>query len=210
MNIRTIFLLAFFLSPAPFLRADEEGTDIPLEAPNGWAGETIAIPPGFAPDMKLRGTEKIRFAPGMFKSNSETFFSYVLVFRLGPKEDLALKTVEREILVYYRGLAKTVAGEGVETGKFTLGLTKVEPAKGRKQPAAVSASTGILEWVEPFVTKKPQQLRLEIHTWKGKAGKFSYLFCCASPAEPEKAIWTEMRGVRAKFLKARPAASDHP
>ena len=210
MNNRTIFLLVVFTSLVSFLRADEDGADIPLEAPDGWQGETIAIPPRFAPDMKLRGIEKIRFAPGMFMAESDTFFSYVFVFRLGPKENLPLKTVEREILVYYRGLAKAVGGEGIETGKFSLVLKKVEPAKRRKKPVAVIASVGILDWVEPFVTKNPQKLRLEIHTWKGKGGKFNYLFCSASPASPEKAIWKEMRGVREKFLKARPAAADLP
>ena len=207
MNIQTIRLFVVFSVLVSFLHAEEKGADIPLEAPAGWRGETIDLPPGFAPGMKLQGLEKIRFAPGMFKPESDTFFSYVFVFRLGPKQDLSLKTVEREALVYYRGLAKAVGGEGIETGKFTLGLKKIEAAKGKKKPpAGVSASAGVLDWVEPFVTKKPQKLRLELHTWKGKAGKYSYLFCCAAPAAPEKAIWKELRGVRVKFLKARPAA----
>ena len=207
MNIQTIRLFVVFSVLVSFLHAEEKGADIPLEAPDGWGGETIDLPPGFAPGMKLQGLEKIRFAPGMFKPESDTFFSYVFVFRLGPKQDLSLKTVEREVLVYYRGLAKAVGGEGIETGKFTLGLKKIEAAKGKKKPpAGVSVSAGVLDWVEPFVTKKPQKLRLELHTWKGKAGKYSYLFCCAAPAAPEKAIWKELRGVRVKFLKARPAA----
>jgi len=205
MSIRTIFLLAVFLGLASLLRADEDGADIPLEAPDGWRGETIALPPDFAPGMKLRGVEKIRFAPGMFKPESDNFFSYVFVFRLDPKENLSQKVVEREILVYYRGLAKAVGGEGMETGKFTLDLKKVEPAKGRKKSSAVIASAGVLDWVEPFVTKKPQKLRLEFHFWKDNAERFSYVFCCASPAAFEKQIWKEMRGVRAKFLNAVPA-----
>ena len=32
--------------------------------------------------MKLTGVEEIRFAPGMFKPESETFFTYVFVFAL--------------------------------------------------------------------------------------------------------------------------------
>ena len=172
MNIQTIRLFVVFSALVSFLHAEEKGADIPLEAPAGWRGETIDLPPGFAPGMKLQGLEKIRFAPGMFKPESDTFFSYVFVFRLGPKQDLSLKTVEREVLVYYRGLAKAVGGEEIETGKFTLGLKKIEAAKGKKKPpAGVSVSAGVLDWVEPFVTKKPQKLRLELHTCKGKAGK---------------------------------------
>ncbi|MFP6738045.1 MAG: hypothetical protein VCD34_04815, partial [Planctomycetota bacterium] len=131
MNSTTCLIFTIALSAASFLPAVEEGKDIPLEAPAAWRGETISLPPGFAPGMKLQGLEKIRFAPGMFKPESENFFSYVFVFRLGPKQDLSLKTVESEILVYYRGLATAVGGEGIETGKFTLGLEKIKSAGGK-------------------------------------------------------------------------------
>ena len=208
MNIKTICLFTVLSTLVPFLSAEEKGADIPLEAPAGWGGETIDLPPGFAPGMKLQGLEKIRFAPGMFKPATESFFSYAFVFRLGPKQDLSLKTVREEILVYYRGLARAVGGEGIETGKFTFNPEKVEPSKGNvKKTPGVIASAGVLDWIEPFRTKKPQKLRLEIHTWKGKTGKYSYLFCCASPAAPAKEIWKELRGVRAKFMKERPAAA---
>jgi len=207
MNIRTILVLAVFFSGlVSALRAHEDEVAIPLESPDGWRGETIAIPPNFAPDMKFRGVEKIRFAPGMFNSNSETFFSYVFVFRLDQKENLALEVIEREILVYYRGLAKAVGGEDIKTEEFTLELKKVEQEKGKKRkPAAVTATAGILDWVEPFVTQKPQKLRLELHTWKDDVERYSYLFCCASPAAPDKEIWKEMREVRKQFLKSIPA-----
>ena len=73
--------------------AQEKGKDIPLEAPKGWKGETIDLPTKFAPGMKLRGLEKIRFAPGMFKADAKDFFSYVFVFRVGTAQDLSLKRV---------------------------------------------------------------------------------------------------------------------
>ena len=44
--------------------AQDDKDEIPLKAPKGWSGETIKLPPGFARDMKLRGIEVIRFAPG--------------------------------------------------------------------------------------------------------------------------------------------------
>ena len=179
--------------------AQEPGADIPLEAPEGWRGETIALPPGFAPKMALRGVEKIRFAPGMFKPGTDDFFSYVFVFQVGPKQDLAAKTIREQILVYYRGLATAVGGKGIDTSVFTLDLKALEDP-----PAGTTAHFGVLKWVEPFATKKPQSLNLELHAWKGKGGKHGWLFCSASPADTKADIWKTMRSVRAKFLESVP------
>ena len=58
-------MLAVGLLMSGTLLVAAEPTTAELAAPDGWAGETIALPPGFAPDMKLKGTEQVRFAPGM-------------------------------------------------------------------------------------------------------------------------------------------------
>ena len=83
--------------------ADEPGT-FKLAAPEGWGGETIPLPPGFAPDMKLKGSEHIRFAPGMMKPASDSFFSYAFVFDLQPEPVLTETVLKDEFLKYYRGL----------------------------------------------------------------------------------------------------------
>ena len=53
-----------------FLAADEP-SPAKLVAPAGWDGETIQLPPGFSPEMKLKGSEHIRFAPGMMDPESD-------------------------------------------------------------------------------------------------------------------------------------------
>jgi hypothetical protein len=55
--------VAMLLMSASFLAADETNS-AKLAAPEGWDGETIELPPGFAPDLKLKGFEHIRCAPG--------------------------------------------------------------------------------------------------------------------------------------------------
>src|SRR5262245_23173409 len=79
-----------------------------LAAPDGWVCETIELPPGFAPDMKLKGSEDIRFAPGVMKPESSSFFSYAFVFELQPKPNLTEALVKDEFLKYYRGLCTAV------------------------------------------------------------------------------------------------------
>ncbi|MBI3866583.1 MAG: hypothetical protein HY290_32275, partial [Planctomycetia bacterium] len=81
-------LIAVGLLMSGTLLAAEDPKAPRLAAPEGWGGETIALPPGFAPDMKLKGSEHIRFAPGMMKAESDSFFSYAFVFELESKPEL--------------------------------------------------------------------------------------------------------------------------
>ena len=123
--LRLVFVS--LLMSATFLAA-EEPSPAKLAAPAGWGGETIALPPGFAPDMTLKGFEHIRFAPGMMKPDSDSFFCYAFVFELQPKPALTKAVVENEFLKYYRGLCRAVLkGEvpGVDPSAFTLQLQQV-------------------------------------------------------------------------------------
>ncbi|HUR54586.1 MAG TPA: hypothetical protein VMZ71_10665, partial [Gemmataceae bacterium] len=98
-----VFLLSA-LAPA-----QPEKLPFKLPQPKGWAGEVIDLPPkGFAPEMTWKGKEEIRFAPGMFKADAQDFFSYALLFWLPADQKTDAKTLEEELLTYYRGLAKTV------------------------------------------------------------------------------------------------------
>ena len=67
-----MFAVSLLMS-GTLLVADEPGS-VKLAAPAGWGGETIKLPPGFAPDMKLKGSEHIRFAPEMMNPESDSFF----------------------------------------------------------------------------------------------------------------------------------------
>ena len=64
-----------------------------------WKGERIRLPPAFAPAMKLKGIEEIRFAPGMFQAQSDSFFSYAFVFSVAKDHELTQEVIQREILV---------------------------------------------------------------------------------------------------------------
>src|SRR4029079_14286135 len=124
------------------------------------------------PEMKLKGAEHIRFAPGMMKPSSDSFFSYAFVFELQPKPVLTEAVVQEEFLKYYRGLCKAVLDgklPDVDPSKFTLELKRVEtdtkPPLNEKASETPILYTGTLDWVEPFTTKKSQKLNLEIQTW---------------------------------------------
>jgi hypothetical protein len=171
-----------------------------LATPMGWKTETISLPPGFAQDMKWKGVEEIRFAPGMFKADSDSFFSYALLFWLPAEHKVDAKTMQQELLAYYCGLAKAVLGENkqnVDFSAFTLTIKDAAEKTGkRKSGEPFAAFVGELKWTEPFVTKKPQTLRVEIQTWHCEKQKHHCVFLCVSP-QPERAeVWKAMREIR--------------
>ena len=205
-----ILMVAFSISPS----AAEDTKTAELVAPDKWTKETIRLPPGFARDMTLSGTEHVRFAPGMFKPESKSFFSYVFVFELKKGTKVDSESLNREFLKYYRGLSKAVLQERasqVDFSAFKLSLTKVNPPA--KKPTDPPILRGKLEWVEPFATKSRQTLHLEVQTWKND--QHEIVFVCVSPkpirtdnkATPE--IWKQMRKIRSGF-RAKSLASRNP
>lgn len=199
-----------------FLHAVSAGTVAAADAvpekmtfQTSWKGERIELPPGFAPKMTLKGIEEIRFAPGMFKAESDGFFSYIFVFSVAKEQVLTAEVIQREMLVYYQGLAESVLrgkGTDVDVGKFTFTLGQAQPA--RETPAKISATIAVtqylgeLNWVEPFVTRRGQLLHFEFQTWSDPSTQRNYLIVCASPKSPggvEAGIWKELRGIRRDF-----------
>ena len=171
----------------------------------GWFGERIKLPPGFSPTMSWKGIEEIRFAPGMFKADQPDFFSYALVFSLAADADVSPAGLRKQILLYYQGLSSRVsAGKGrkVDVSKFTIDLKPAKDLSGSapKQAKSPAAYLATLKWIEPFATGKPQDLHLEIHAWKDKTRKRTYLFFCASPQSPDATIRNTLRKIRAAFV----------
>ena len=206
-------LAVSLLISAAILVSDELGA-AELAAPATWGGETIQLPPGFASDLSLKGSEHIRFAPGMMKPDSDSFFCYAFVFDLQPKPSLTDTGVKDEFLKYYRGLCKAVLGgklPDVDPSTFTFQLQRVEsdtkPSSGEQDSDANTPAqyTGTLHWVEPFATMKPQKLNLEIRVWARM--ERNYIFACVSPQSPDSEIWQQLRAIRDNYVKRQTEAT---
>ncbi len=201
----SLTVLAMMISMVSALPGDEPTTEIQFDIPEGWKSERIELPPSFAPDMELQGTEDVRFAPGMFQAKSDSFFSYIFVFQLQAKPKLTLEVLDRELLVYYRGLAKAVSkrrNPKLDTEQFSLQLKEAQKTVAKARDArGLKRYAGDLKWVEPFVTQKAQTLYLEVDTWANSKTGENYLFVCVSPQDKKAEIWKTMLELREKFLK---------
>ena len=196
-----IAMLAWFCTAIATHAEDKAPTFLFDTGETEWRGERIALPPGFAPDMKWIGEEDIRFAPGMFSADADDFFTYVLVFILDEGSDVSEKNIEAELLTYYRGLSAAVMKgkqKEVDTSAFTADLSKVEVATSPPEQASeVSQYDGTLDWVEPFATQTQQKLHIEAQVWKH--GDRPALFLCVSPRNRDHALWKKLREIRAAF-----------
>jgi hypothetical protein len=171
-----------------------------IPTPKGWGKEIIELPPSFAKNMNWKGTEELRFAPGMFKSDAADFLSYSLLFWLPDDQKIDPKTMEKVLLEYYRGLAKAVLESKkakVDVSKFALTIdeAKEKPAK-RTGGEEVNGYIAELKWIEPFATGKQQTLRMEIQTWHSDKHKHHCVFICASPQEETADVWKALRDIR--------------
>jgi hypothetical protein len=171
-----------------------------LPTPAGWRKEKFALPPSFAPDMQWKGAEELRFAPGTFKANAPDFLSYAFLFCLAGDTDVDARSLERELLAYYRGLASAVSkskNRNVDAKGFSLTIRPSNPRLDKRPGGEpVSDYSGELNWIEPFATGKPQNLHLEIQSWMS-ANKHRCVFVCASPQPPTAAVWNSLREIRA-------------
>ena len=191
--------LCLFLPAAA--QPPKQGYQVP--APEGWTKETIPLPPTFAPDMKWKGVEELRFAPGMYKPESDSFFSYAILFWLPGEQKVDAKTMEQEMLVYYKGLCQAVSkgkNKNVDVSTFSVKIKDVTPPKASVRPTGelYYEYTGELLWIEPFVTSKPQTLQLDIHTWYCDKHKHHCVFMCVSPQPKTATVWKTMQEIRTK------------
>ncbi|TWT60642.1 hypothetical protein [Rubinisphaera italica] len=203
LDIRRFTVILAILSGMNTVLADDLELAKNITVPAGWKGEQIPLPPSFAKEMQFKGIEEARFSPGMFQEKSNTFFSYFFVFKIDPGSELTQKNIERELLMYYQGLSRTIFNsrkKEFDTSPFTCKLTKVIPSDSQNiYPQGLTEYSAKVKWTEPFVTQKSQILNLIIQAWTDKTTGHGYLFVCVSPQDFKANIWQTMRDIRGKF-----------
>lgn len=197
--MRRLPIVVTLLSAAVAVGQEKPPYQVP--EPKGWTRESIDLPPkGFAPDMKWKGKEEIRFAPGMFNASDPGYFSYAFLFWLPEGQKTDPKTMTAELLTYYRGLAKTILAykkPAVDVASFTLTIAEAKEKPGKRATGeAVAAYTGELKWVEPFVTRKAQTLQFDIQVWQNAKHKHHCVFVCVSPQPVTAEVWKNLREIR--------------
>lgn len=160
-------------------RPREENPDL-----TGWRDETIELPSEFAPTLP-KGSETLKFAPGMFTAEADDYWSYVFVVVFPDLEpgDLDVKSFLDE---YYTGLIEAVAKQRGIALNRPAAIVKLDPKSESHWLASI-------DLVDAFVTGRPVTVNLEIDLEAAGAG--SRLEVVASPKAYEDALWGKLRGV---------------
>jgi hypothetical protein len=179
-----------FLALISILAAPVDAKAVPFvwEVPAGWRTETIPFPLAFAPSLKHRGLEELRFSPGMMKPSEADFWSYAFVWWLEDEQAPSAAALEKELVVYFRGLSEVV---GKDKYKFDPARFK---AHFRQSNGFI---VGQIDSYDAFTTGKPITLNFRAHA--SSCGKNTALAVAISPAELKAPIWTDLNALTAKF-----------
>ncbi|WP_372368070.1 hypothetical protein [Candidatus Uabimicrobium sp. HlEnr_7] len=185
-----------FLILGCILFAEDKKDPFEFSAPEDWRPERIFFPLSFAPDIKYKGFEELRFAPGMFKPETEDYFCYVFFFWIEEKISIDKKEVHKILLAYYKGLCKAVADK--RKLKLNFDTIKVSVKDDEKSKGKFYV---VVDWYDPFVTGEKLSLHMDINFFYSKDETKSILFACVSPKFPtkENKTWATMYDIRDSF-----------
>jgi len=159
----------------------------------GWASETIPLPPGFAPGLPT-GTEVLRFSPGFRDPVAGDFWSYAFVMWI----DEAAPDVTRldEMLEeYYDGLISAVAaGSEEDVGS--------DPAQVEVTRVAANMFEAKMQLIDAFTTFEPVDLILRIEAI-AESDRRTVLQIQASPQPTNHEIWRSLKAAIADIQEPR-------
>ena len=188
MNAAAIALFA--LLP---LQQDPQDPQLLPDAPPGWRFERIDFPLSFAPDIELRGFEELRFGPGMFDPEADSYFSYAIAIRAEGDQPIDEEWLGVFLASYYRGLSRAVAADK----DFALDLDQIRAEVVLGGPGFVARVFAF----DAFTSGEPLTLDLELSVVRGDES--TELLGLASPKGKDEPVWAELRGLRESWRAAR-------
>lgn len=194
---RWVCVLAVLLALGAAARA--EAPAFRWAVPPGWRQETIPFPLGFAPELKYRGIEEIRFSPDFFDPGADSYWTYALAWWLEGEPKLDRAALEADLPRYFAGLCKAVGGQKYrfDPARFRA---KLEPTAKRKvRGHSAQALQGTVDTYDPFATGKPLTLNLEILTWDCPASGHRVALIAASPKPRSAEVWKALAERQAAF-----------
>ena len=124
--MKRILILSCIITFSMMANAQQQTPQL-LKQPANWQFERFPLPPQFAPNIHYKGTEELRFSPGMFVKDSIDYFTYAFVAELDCTTSLSQEDIKNYLLDYYKGLCIGTAKQrklSVDTSQISVAITQ--------------------------------------------------------------------------------------
>lgn len=198
-RVASVLLMSILAGPWNAARAEETSepaASLFQQSPADWKPEVIPFPLGFAPDIDYKGVEELRFSPGMFKPETDMYFTYAFVWWLEGQPPIDEARLQDALLKYYRGLYQAVSKK--EPKQVSSFAVKVEPDGSLDEDGVRKARyRGEARWVDPFVTERDVSLNLRIFHWVCAAQDRTAVLFLATSQKDGHAVWDSLSSIKA-------------
>jgi hypothetical protein len=168
-----------------------------LKEPADWRFETFPVPPPFAPDVKLKGSEEARFSPGMYDTTSSNYFTYAVAITAQGSVHLGGAELKEFLEKYFRGLSGARAQRKGVASDIAQMLATVTPAQG---PDHGDRFAGQMIFFDSFTDGRKVTLNVEAQVIDRPATKQTFLILLISPSPTDSAVWKDLREIGRKAV----------
>jgi hypothetical protein len=158
-----------------------------LSFPQGWDVERFLLPASFAPAIKYKGVEDIRFAPGWGKAKSEEYWTYAFLWYLDGSVKTNAKIVAQNLTAYYTGLV----GSNIEPRKIPVAkliTVKTDIQKVKTEMGDLKTFHGTIYMLD-YMEQKPITLNCIVHLKSCAGQNKTYIFYEISPKPYTDKVW---------------------
>lgn len=194
------FFISIFIFPL-FLNAQDANPQL-LDIPEDWRFEFIGFPLDFAPSLEYEGFEELRFAPGMFDSESNTYFTYLFAMALEGKIEFDIPKSKQFLTTYFQGLSYNVAKSkeaSVDTSKIQLIIQRPDIKMGKHEGYFITVN-----YIDSFNNMNEITINMELVVLYPKSGDKTYLVALASPQPKYSEVWKELYEYRKTLMTENP------
>ena len=172
-----------------------------LPIPWGWETELFSIPIKFAPEIKYKGVEEIRFAPGWSKVSSNEYWTYCFLWCLENKPGIDANILQTNLKAYYTGLINTniQKGKTYQDKKYETETAFTEIKTENGDLATFSGTIRMLDYMQ----QEPIILNCIAHLKFCPQQKSTFLFHEISPKPFTDTVWNSLNKIWAGFSCTR-------
>jgi hypothetical protein len=168
-----------------------------LPYPQGWGTELFLIPIQFAPQIKYKGVEDIRFAPGWAKAGSNEYWTYCFLWALENNPDIDAATIASNLKAYYTGLINS----NIPKSKMTASTVFETVTAIEKIPTVMGDTAtfkGTIRMLD-YMQQQPITLNCMVHLKSCLGQNNVYLFHQISPKPFTDTVWKSLDKIGAAF-----------